>query len=73
MKWYSPIIGILVIVLLVSIGMVVFSGENNQVDAEEQSKDLENVIGETGKIISISVHDSVTVSFLGLRFQVYLP
>lgn len=49
MKWYSPIIGILVIVLLVSIGMVVFSGKDSQVGAEEQSKDPENVIGETEK------------------------
>jgi len=49
MKWYSTIIGILAIVLLASTDMVAFSEENDQVDAEEQSRDLENVIGETGR------------------------
>ncbi len=49
MKWYNSIIWILVIVLLVSIGVLVSCGKDNQADMEEQSSDMESVIDETGK------------------------
>ena len=49
MKCYNSIIWILVIVLLVSIGILVSCGKDNQADVEEQSKDIESVIGEAGK------------------------
>jgi flavin reductase (DIM6/NTAB) family NADH-FMN oxidoreductase RutF len=49
MKWYNHIIGILVIGLLVSIGILVYCGKDNQVDVEEKSKDIKSVIGESGK------------------------